>query len=98
MACKFQSTHETTSILSRINGGGVSYLRQAHYLHTGNLVNRHSPFTGQCCLIKSSNITRSPNVGLALVQRLRRWTNAKPTLGESVVFAGGVSIITQSGR
>ena len=30
----------------------------------------------------------SPNVGLILGQRLRRWTNAKPTLIQRFVFAG----------
>ena len=34
------------------------------------------------------NTRHSPNVGLMLGQRRRRWTNIEPTLGESHVFAG----------
>ena len=34
------------------------------------------------------NTTRWANVSLMLVQRRKRWTNNKPTLGERLVFAG----------
>ena len=30
----------------------------------------------------------SPNAGLMLTQRQRRWVNIKPTLGERLVFSG----------
>ena len=33
-------------------------------------------------------ITRWPSVGLMLVQRRRRWTNIKLTLGQSLVLGG----------
>ena len=35
-----------------------------------------------------TNAIRSPNVGLMLGHRLRRWPNSKPTLGRCIVFAG----------
>ena len=49
--------------------------------------NIHRPL---CVMIDTppANTTRSPNVGLALGQRRRRWTNAKPTLGERVTLLG----------
>ena len=37
---------------------------------------------------KRKNTKRWPNVGLMLVQRLRRWPSIKPTLGERLVFVG----------
>ena len=39
-------------------------------------------------VIYPANTRRSPNVGLMLGHRLRRWSNITPTLGERLVFAG----------
>ena len=39
-----------------------------------------------------ANTRRWPNVGVLLVHRLRRWTNTTPTLGQPLVFAGGLSL------
>ena len=36
----------------------------------------------------TASTSRSPNVGLMLNPRLRRWTNIKTTLGDWLVFAG----------
>ena len=38
--------------------------------------------------------TRKPNTGLMLVQRLRRWPNISPALGQSLVLAGATSACT----
>ena len=35
-----------------------------------------------------ANTRRSPNVGTMLANRLRRWPNIVPALGERLVFAG----------
>ena len=35
-----------------------------------------------------ANKRRSPNTGLMLAHRLRRWSNINPALGERLVFAG----------
>ena len=37
---------------------------------------------------QSVNTEQTPNVGLMLVQRRRRWANIDPTLSECLVFAG----------
>ena len=34
---------------------------------------------------------RSPNVGSMLCERLRRWADIEPALGERLVFAGNVN-------
>ena len=41
-----------------------------------------------------ANTRRSPNVGLLLAHRLRRWPNINPTLGERLVFAGIFTSLT----
>ena len=39
-------------------------------------------------MVYSANTTRSPNAGLMLAHRLRRWTSISPALSERVVIAG----------
>ena len=39
------------------------------------------------------NTKRSPNVGIMLVQRRRRWTNIVLTLGERLGFAGKMHLM-----
>ena len=54
-----------------------------------NLISQWSHYDIELCIyIHPANTSRSPNVGLMLDQRRRRWTNIKPTLGERLVLAG----------
>ena len=39
-------------------------------------------------ICREADTSRSPNVGLMLAQRLRRWANINPTLGQRLVFSG----------
>ena len=41
-----------------------------------------------CMMWSLKNTRHSPNVGLMLAQRRRRWASISPTLGQWVVFAG----------
>ena len=59
------------------------------------MTNFHSIYTGKECLnlhytcdvCLPANARRCPTVGSELVQRLRRWPNIKPAVGERLALA-----------
>ena len=67
---------------ARVGHGGITEAGFSADNYPGNY------FLGQQNRAVTENVIRSPHAGLMLVQRLRRWPNIKPSLGERFVVSG----------